>query len=169
MADRKTVIEDIEAPSEKPPAAFQKWFPNRERRKYWARRLASFGIWQIASQATQLFTGLLLVRWMTVEAYAQYGLVVGFQNVASQLVDVGFSGSIIALVGARANDPAVVGRYVNAARAQRNIVLVACFPLFAAAFWWFTRAHQWQVSTSIWLFGSIMAFVYFQGWVGCYS
>jgi hypothetical protein len=58
--------------------------PNQERRQFWAHRIRQFGAWQLLSQAVQRLTGFLLVRWMSIEAYAKYGFAFGFQNMLSR-------------------------------------------------------------------------------------
>jgi len=45
-----------------------------------------------------------------VEAYAQYSVAFGFQNTLGVLVDLGISGSIVALVGDR-SDKEIVGTF----------------------------------------------------------
>jgi O-antigen/teichoic acid export membrane protein len=144
------------------------WF-SRERTQHWFQRVAEFGFWQFTSQAIQILTGFLLVRWMTVESYAQYGLVLGFQNMLGQLVDLGFSSSIIALVGSRVGDRFAVGRYVGAALSLRKSLLWVCLPFGGLAFAWFAYHHHWTMRSSVALYLSIVAYVYFQGWVSCYS
>jgi O-antigen/teichoic acid export membrane protein len=154
---------------EQKPGGVRSWFPNRERARFWATRIAEFGIWQLAAQVIQLLTGFLLVRWMTVEAYAQYGLALGFQGMLGQLVDLGFSGSIVALVGAQVADREVVGRYVRSALSLRNGFLLIVGPLSGIGFLSIAHQHRWSTVTSVLLFFSIVAYLIFQGWVACYS
>jgi len=149
-------------------AAIRSWLPNRERMLFWAGRVGQFGVWQLLSQAIQMITGFLVVRWLSYEAYAQYGLALGFQNMLNVLVDLGFSGSIVALVGERVHNREVVGRYIQSAWSQRTTMLIMLAPLSALAFVWFSRAHHWPVATSILLFVSIIAFLFFQGWASAY-
>jgi O-antigen/teichoic acid export membrane protein len=143
---------------------FSAWLPNRERRQFWAGRIGQFGAWQLLSQALQLITGFLLVRWMSIEAYAKYGLALGFQNMLSQIVDLGFSSSILALVGTRIHDREIVGRHVRAARSFRNWMLLTIGPLSAIGFTWLAWSHHWPLGSSLLLFASILALLFFQGW-----
>ncbi len=121
------------------------------------------------SQGLQFITGLALVRWLSYEAYAQYGMVLGFQNMLALLVDLGFTGSILALVGSRVDDPVVVGRYMGAAVRQRKLLLLLFAPLSFPFFLWYGSAHGWPLIESVVLFGSIVAFLLCQGWVSIYS
>jgi O-antigen/teichoic acid export membrane protein len=143
--------------------------PNRERTLYWIRLIQSFGLWQIASQAVQLLTGFFLIRWMTIEAYAQYGLALGFQNALGLLVDLGFSTSIVALVGDRIDDPAIVTRYVLSARVLRRSLLLIIAPVAVGIFLVLAQAHHWPISTSLILLLPIIVFLLAQGDVSCYA
>lgn len=151
------------------PPGRTSWWPNRERLRYWSRRIGHFGAWQIISQSLQLITGFLLVRWLSIEGYAQYGVALSFQNMLNLLMDLGFSGAILALVGERIHNREVVGRHVHAALSFRNRMLVIISPLSAVAFFWLAHTHHWPVPDSIFLFSSIVGFLVFQGWTACYT
>ena len=145
------------------------WLPNRERLRFWAARISHFGAWQLASQGIQLITGFLLVRWLSLEAYAQFGVALGFQSMLNMLVDLGFSGSIVALVGERIHDRENVGRYIRSALSLRTRMLLTVGPLSALAFFWLAHRHHWPLWTSLPLFVSILASLFFQGWTACYT
>ena len=57
--------------------------------------LTSFFLGQAALQAVSALIGLFLVRSLSVNAYAQFGLALGFQATASILMDLGFASTII--------------------------------------------------------------------------
>ncbi len=152
-----------------PAIARRSWFPNRERTRFWLGKIGHFGAWQLASQGLQLITGFLLVRWLSIEAYAQYGVALSFQNMLNLLVDLGFSSSIIALVGDRIHDREIVGRHIRAARSFRNTMLLTIGPLSAVGFFWLARTHHWPLAGTLLLFSSILGFLFFQGWTACYT
>jgi O-antigen/teichoic acid export membrane protein len=135
----------------------------------WAAKTSQFGVWQLLAQTIQLVTGFLFVRWLSYDAYAQYGLAQGFQSALSQLVDLGFSGSIIALVGQRIHDRHVVGRYMKAAWRQRTGMMLIVLPLALPAFFWFAHSHGWSAWSSVLLFVSVIALLFFQGLGAIYS
>lgn len=145
------------------------WMPNPERLRFWARKIGHFGIWQIAYQALQLFTGLLLANWLSIEAYSQYGVAMGFQNMLNILTDLGITGSIIALVGDRIHDRETIGRFTRAALSFRNVMLLTLGPVSALGFFWLARSHHWPLGESISLLLSIFGFLYFQGLTACYT
>jgi O-antigen/teichoic acid export membrane protein len=143
--------------------------PARERIAAWMGTTRQFGSWQFVSQGLQLFTGFLLIRWLSYESYAQFGLALSFQNMLGQLVDFGFSSAILALVGERVGEREVVGRYLRSASSQRTRLLVILAPLSGVAFFWFVHAHAWPALTGLLLFVSIVALLFFQGWSSIYS
>ena len=87
------------------------------------RRLRVVGavtLLQLAFQALSFLGGLAAVRWMSVEAYAQYSIAFALASTFGMLVDAGFTRSIIALVGERARETEIVAAYVLAARRRRR-------------------------------------------------
>jgi O-antigen/teichoic acid export membrane protein len=139
------------------------------RAQRWVGLITSFLAGQGTVQLLNLFAGFLLLRWMSVEAYAQYSVAFGFQSTLGMLVDLGFSGSIIALVGERSSDLSVVGRYVRSARYFRNRLFVVFLPLAIIGFPLFISKHHWPWSTQVLLMISIGLALFFQGWVSFYS
>lgn len=132
----------------------------------WRRRagvLAAFLGGQGASQGLSLVTGLLLLRWLSIEAYAQYSLAFAFQKVLSVLTDLGLQGSIVALVGTRGADPSVVGLYVDAARRIRSRTFLAAALGAAVAFPVLTARQPWPALDKALLCAAIVAFVWFEG------
>ncbi len=120
-------------------------------------------------QFTNLLTGFLLLRWLTVENYAQFIVAFTFQLTLGFLTDLGFSATIVALVGPRGNDPAVIGSYVRSGRHLRNIMLLCLTPVAAVFYIPIVRQHHWTTSTSLLLFASIVASIYFSGMVSYYG
>jgi O-antigen/teichoic acid export membrane protein len=142
---------------------------NLSRLRRWRGVLFSFLIGQGSVQALNLITGFFLLRWMSVEAYAQYSVAFSFQSTLGLLVDLGFSGSIIALVGERGADSEVIGRYIRSAKHFRTRLFIIMIPLGAVAFPLFTAKHNWPLATQALLFISIGIALYFQGWISFYS
>jgi O-antigen/teichoic acid export membrane protein len=114
-------------------------------------------------QLTNLLTGFLVLRWLTVDNYAQFIVAFTFQITLGFLTDLGFSGTIIALVGPRGNDPAVVGSYIRSGRHMRNVMLLFLTPVSALFYIQIIRQHHWTALTSVLLFASIVASIYFDG------
>lgn len=136
--------------------------PNAKARS-WAERILKFLLGQGAVQALNLFTGLLLVRWLSVPDYAQFGVVFGFQTTLSMFVDLGFSGCIVALVGNRAGDRAVLSRYIAAARALRLTSMLLVVPPAAIAFVWVGLRQGWAWEVQALLFLAVVLSLYFEG------
>lgn len=120
-------------------------------------------------QLTNLLTGFLLLRWLTVDNYAQFIVAFTFQLTLGFLTDLGFSGTIVALVGPRGNDPTVIGSYIRSGRRIRNIMLLCLTPIAAVFYIQIVRQHHWATSTSVILFASIVASIYFSGTISYYG
>ena len=134
----------------------------------WARLLSQFLSGQIAIQALNFLTGFLLLRWLNVTAYAEFSVAFAFQSTLGMLIDLGFSNSIVALVGDRGSDADVVGRYIRSARHFRNRMLVVMAGVSLFAFPLMTRHQHWPPSTKLLLLGAVLASLFFQGW-GMYA
>ena len=145
------------------------WMPNRERLKYWTGKIGHFGMWQIAYLAVNLLTGLLLANWLSIEAYSKYGVALSFQNMLNILMDLGVTGSVIALVGDKIHNRELVGRFINAALSFRRAMILTIGPLSTIAFFWLAHTHHWPFWESIFLLTSIFGFLFFQGWTACYT
>lgn len=142
---------------------------NLSRLKRWTVLISSFLAGQGSVQILNLISGFLLLRWLSVEAYAQYSVAFGFQSTLALLVDLGVSGSIVALVGDRASDKEVVGSYIRAAKHFRNRLFALIIPLSMIAFPLLSAKHNWHWTTQLLLFVSIISSLFFQGWVSYYS
>jgi O-antigen/teichoic acid export membrane protein len=125
--------------------------------------LAAFAMGQVAAQLLNVLSGFLIVRWLTIGDYARYGLVYSFQSTTNVLIDLGFSTTIIALVGSNWNEPKIIGKYVRAGRSLRNASLTVVFPLAALIFFRLTLNLKWDALTQISFIGSILVAVYCSG------
>jgi O-antigen/teichoic acid export membrane protein len=130
----------------------------------WARLLATFFTGQTLVQGLNLVTGFLLLRWMSVEAYAQYSVANSFQSTASVLVDMGMAGSVVALVGARKSDREVVGGYLRSARVFRGRMFFVMAAITAVAFPLIVQNQQWAWHVKALLWGAIMSAIFFSAW-----
>jgi O-antigen/teichoic acid export membrane protein len=138
----------------------------KSRFKQWGKLLFSFLAGQGSVQVVNLITGFFLLRWMSIADFAQLSVVLGFQSTVGILVDVGFSGSITALVGNRSQDKEIVGK---AAQRFRNQLFVVIIPIAGIAFSLIANRQKWSVLEQVVLFGSIVGSLFFQGWIGYYS
>jgi O-antigen/teichoic acid export membrane protein len=141
----------------------------KSRFKRWGKLLFSFLAGQGSVQVVNLITGFFLLRWMSISDFAQLSVVLGFQATVGILVDVGFSGSITALVGNRSQDKEIVGKYVKAAQRFRNQLFVVIIPIAGIAFSLIANRQKWSMLEQVVLFGSIVGSLFFQGWIGYYS
>ena len=128
-----------------------------------------FFLGQGALQGINILVGLYLVRILSIEAYAQFGLTVGFQQTVGLLMDLGFASTIIPLVGARGDDRGLVGRYVRAAKHLRDRAFWILAPFAALVFiaMMFQRHWSWYVQTL--LICSVLLSIYSSGKVSYYG
>ena len=135
----------------------------------WIKLIAAFLLGQGAIQLIQVLSGFFLIRWLSIEQYAQYSVAFAFQSTAGMLVELGFSGAIVALVGKRINQKEIIGNYIKAGRFFRNrlflIIGGACLILFPLL----TAKHQWPVEITIILLLCILSNLYFSGHVSYYT
>lgn len=128
-----------------------------------------FLIGQGAVQIINVLSGFFLIRWLSIEQYAQYSLAFAFQSTAQMLVEFGFSGAIVALVGNRINDKTVIGNYIKAGQFYRNrffiVVGTACLVLFPL----FTAKHNWSLWVTIALLVCILSNLFFSGNASFYT
>lgn len=141
----------------------------RPRFKHWGGLIGSFLAGQGTVQLLNAAAGFLFLRWMSIESYAQYSLAFGFQGAVAILVDLGFSGSIIALVGSRGSDKNVVGNYIRSARYFRTRLFFIVAPLAVIAFPLVSAKQHWPWPTQFLLLIFILLSILFQGWMTFYA
>jgi len=135
----------------------------------WIKLISTFLLGQTVVQVLQLLSGVLLFRWLTIEQYAQYTMAFAFQTSAHILVEFGFSGTIVALVGDKIHDKQRIGSLVKAGQYYRrrlyigiSIACVIIFPLL-------TYKQNWPFVTSLLLLISILTNLFFTGWTSYYT
>lgn len=127
----------------------------------WALKLGEFFLAQGLLQVLMAVGGFLLLRWMPVEDYAVFTLAFAIQSAMIAFVDVGFSGSIVPLVGSRVNDRAVIGAYVAGARQLRLRFLPFVLVGGMAAFWVLGARQHLSVVVIAGLFAMVAVTIWF--------
>lgn len=130
----------------------------------WRGRVMALFAGQLAVQLLGFVSGMLLLRWMSVNAFAQYGVAFGFQCMLGMFVDLGFSGSIVSLVGSRGDQPEVIGGYIAAARWWRRLLMSVVVPVAAVAFYYINNRQGWSATSGAILFSCIIIGLYVAGW-----
>lgn len=131
--------------------------------------LMTFFAGQGAIQLLSVVFGLVIVRLLTMESYAQFSLALGFQTTLGSLMDLGYAGTIVPLVGERFADPSVVGSYVAAAKHHRDRIFLLLSPFSAVCFYFLGRKHHWSLHVQLLLLGSVLIQLYFSGRTAYYS
>lgn len=133
------------------------------------RLLIAFLMGQGAVQFLNQLSGFLLVRWLSLASYAQYGLVFGFQSTLNILIDVGISTTVVALVGTRYHDAEVIGGYVRAGRYLRLRLMAVILPVACIIFLLAARRQTWSLWSDIAFLISITLTVHFSGLASYYG
>jgi O-antigen/teichoic acid export membrane protein len=126
-----------------------------KRRLRLLRVLAGVTAGQAASQVTVAVTGLLLVHWLSITQYAEYTFAFGFTSTVTQLSDLGWAESILAVLGEDADDPAVLGSVIRAAMSLRWAFFSILMPLTGVAFFALAERHSWPIATDLVIFVSV--------------
>jgi len=113
-------------------------------------------------------TGLLLVRWLSVEQFAQYSLTNAFQTTAQQFVEFGLGGSLVALVGQQISDKRRMGRLIAAGTNIRRRMLVVVGTICAFVFpYWFVQ-KGWPLGSGLLLTVAVLGYLVASGLVTYY-
>lgn len=131
--------------------------------------VTSFVVGQGTAQALTLLAGLFLVRHLSIQSYAQLGLAIGFQTMFSTLMDLGFAGTIVPLVGAHRDDRVLVGRYVRSAKHLRDLSFFVLAPIAIVAFLGVMHRQHWSVGLQAALLISTLVALYSSGKVAYFS
>jgi O-antigen/teichoic acid export membrane protein len=133
------------------------------------RILLSFFLGQGATQGISVLAALFLVHRLSVNAYAQFSLAMGFQTVFVTLMDLGFASTIVPLVGQRKTDRTIVGKYVRSAKHWRNRTFWILSPAAIASFLIVVHRQQWSWNLQFLLLGSVLLALYSAGKVSYYA
>jgi O-antigen/teichoic acid export membrane protein len=131
--------------------------------------VTSFLVGQGTAQGLSVLAGLFLVRHLSIEAYAQLGLALGFQAMFTALMDLGFAGTIIPLVGPRKDDRPLVGRYVRSAKHLRDLSFYCLAPIAALASLGVMHRQHWSFGLQVALLLSTLVALYFAGKASYFS
>jgi O-antigen/teichoic acid export membrane protein len=131
--------------------------------------VTSFLLGQGTAQGLGILAGLFLVRHLSIQSYAQYGLALGFQTMFLTLMDLGFAGTIVPMVGANKDDRALVGRYVRSAKRLRDLSFFVLGPVAVIAFLGLTFRQHWPAALQTALLTSILIALYSSGKASYFS
>lgn len=129
----------------------------------WLRILKGFLVGEACLQVINAVTGLLLVRWMSVEQFAQYSMANAFQSGAQQFVEFGLGGALVALVGKDVSDRRRMGRLVAAGCHIRRKTLLIVGSISAIVFPVWFASKGWSLWTGLVLSVAIFAYLVVSG------
>jgi len=132
------------------------------------QKLSEFFFCQTSVQALNLLTGFMLLRWLDVEQYAIYTLLVGFQGTVGILAEMGLGNSLIGLLAGR-TDKETVGGYIRSAKHYQSLFFLIAAPVIAAAFLWLFLRQGWGLELGLVLVLALLANTFFLSWNNFYS
>mgnify|MGYP000129433262 FL=1 len=141
----------------------------REKIIRWRRLLVHFFIGQGAFQALQLVSGIAIIHWLSKEQYATYALLLAIRGTSTVLMDLGVSEGLSALIGDRCHQPAVVGRYVAAARYYRNRLLAVGGIILLGILLFASDHYGWGIGLGFIFWGLLFASIFFEAITLFYS
>jgi hypothetical protein len=131
--------------------------------------LLRFSAGQLALQGITAFTGLCLVRWLTVADYAVFGLSLTLQSALGLIVDLGVTSAIMALTGDQYRNGAVLGRYIQAGLHLRSRLLGIGAAVGMGAIYVVGNRQHWSWSTEVTVFAVVISGVLAQFWISIYG
>lgn len=131
--------------------------------------ISTFLLGHGALQALQLVSGFVLLRWLSVSEYANFSMAFAFQNAATVLVEFGYAGTIVALVGNRIHDKQYIGRYIKAGRFYRDRLFIIVSVICIIAFPYLTIKRSVDWFTTLMLLAGIIINLYYTGWLSYYG
>jgi hypothetical protein len=121
----------------------------RARARMWLGRAAQLVAGQSVVQTLALVTGLLLVRWMSKQQYAEYTLAASGLAILNVTTDLGLSSAVLGIGGQwRGDSTAFTGLIHSALRYRRGLLYGFAPALFIALPWIFAR-HGWPLLTAV--------------------
>lgn len=113
-------------------------------------------------QVLQLMTGFILLNCLTKQDYATYTIVIAMQSTSAVLVELGFSSSLVALIGRRFEDRELVGRYMSACRYFRDRLLFVAGIVLLFIFYQVSPKYEWGGGLWLVLWFSVITALVFQ-------
>ncbi len=95
------------------------------------------------TMAGNLFYGFLCVRLLSVADYAKYAVVFGFLPTLSVLMDVGFSGALLPLIGERIDDRRLIADFVASLRQIAHWLYLLICPVAVIVYPLIVHRQHW--------------------------
>jgi O-antigen/teichoic acid export membrane protein len=106
-------------------------------------RVGEFLVFQGITLAGNLLYGFLCVRLLPIADYAKYAVVFGFLGTLSVLMDVGFSSTLLPLIGERIDDRRLIADYVASLRQLAQWLYFVIAPAAAVAYPLIVHRQHW--------------------------
>ena len=134
----------------------------------WYNLIYTFIVGQGIAQFIQVLSGFFIIRWLSVEDYAQFSMAFAFLSTAAILVNFEFPNAIIALVGGNIQDKKLVGNYIKAGIYFRKRFFIIIATICVGVFPIFFAKHHLSLLVSGLLLVSIISDLFFNGLTSYY-
>jgi len=124
---------------------------------------------QFLLQLLNIFNGFFLLRWLSIQEQAKFSVAFSIQSLTLSLSDLGFAGSIIALVGERINDKKIVGGYIAAARSFRKLFFAVSCLIVATLLPFIIQKQHWSYTELAVIIVPVMLAVFWEANFSLYS
>ena len=124
------------------------------------RRVLELFTSQGITMAGNLLYGLLCVRLLPIPEYAKFVVVFAFLSTLTILMDISFSGTLLALIGERVGDSQVIADYLATLRQLTHWTFLILAPLAAIAYPWIVRKQHWGGRTVV----AMIAILFVASW-----
>ena len=132
-------------------------------------RVVEFLISQGIALAGNLLFGLLCVRLLPIPEYAKYVVVYGVLGTLSLLIDVGFSQSLLPLIGSRIDDSRLIADYVASLRQLAHWLYFAIAPAAIVVYQFLVRRQHWSAPTVAGMIAILLVSAWFSRISGAYG
>lgn len=124
-------------------------------------RIFEFLISQGITTAGNLIYGFLCVRLLPISGYAKFAVVFGFLGTLTVLMDIGFTKTLLPLVGERVNDCQLIADYVASLRQLAHWLYAAVAPLLIIVFPLAVHRQPWNWQTV----AAMVSIILVAGWM----
>lgn len=131
--------------------------------------LVRFSTGQVALQGITAFTGLCLVRWLTIADFAVFGISLTLQQALGLIVDLGITSAVMALTGDQYANGAVLGRYLQAALHLRSRLVALGMAAAAGATCIVGQRQHWSWPTALAVFAILICGLLVQFWASIHG
>jgi O-antigen/teichoic acid export membrane protein len=128
-----------------------------------------FATGQFFLQFINILNGFFLLRWLSISEQAKFSVAFSIQSFVLSLSDLGFTSSILALVGTRVSDKKVVGSYIMVAKRLRGYLFIVSSLVTLILLPLIIHKQSWSYFELATIFLPVLLAVYWQANISLYD